>query len=190
MRTRKRMERKYNDPEFGQVCLRKRTRSRRISIRVSPHGITVTLPYFVPFSEGLEFYLSKRDWVKSALEKQKERIGNEYAPTAEEIESLRAAAKAELPPRLAELADRYGFRYNQVRIKHNSSNWGSCSNKGNINLNLNLVMVPADLRDYVMLHELCHLRYPNHGPEFHQLLEAICPGHRDLQKRLKNYRLY
>jgi predicted metal-dependent hydrolase len=184
------MEKIYSDPELGQVRLQKRARVKRISLRVSPHGITVTFPYFVPYREGLEFFLSKRDWVKSAVERQKAKIGNEYVPSADEIEALRAQAKAELPPRLSELADKYGFKYNEVHIKHNSSNWGSCSRKGNINLNLNLVRVPSELRDYVMLHELCHLRYLNHGPEFHKLLESICPGHRDLQKRLKNYRPY
>ena len=107
----------------------------------------------------------------------------------QEIEELRAQAKAVLPQRLAELADQYGFTYNQVRIKHNSSNWGSCSSLGNINLNLNLMRVPEDLRDFVMLHELCHLRYMNHGAEFHALLESVCPDHRAKQRALKEYRL-
>ena len=114
------------------------------------------------------------------------------APTAEQAaegERLRAEAKAALPPRLAELAARYGFTYNKVRIKHNSSNWGSCSELGNINLNLNLMRLPEHLRDYVMLHELCHLRYLNHGPEFHALLESVCPGHRALNRELRSYKL-
>lgn len=108
---------------------------------------------------------------------------------AQEVEALRAQAKAALPPRLAELAEQYGFSYNQVRIKHNSSNWGSCSSLGNINLNLNLMRVPEHLRDYVMLHELCHLKYMNHGPEFHALLESVCPGHRACQRELRQYKL-
>ena len=106
-----------------------------------------------------------------------------------EVEELRAKAKEVLPPRLAELAAQYGFTYNRVRIKHNSSNWGSCSELGNINLNLNLMRVPEELRDFVMLHELCHLRYLNHGPEFHALLESVCPDHRARQQALKAYKL-
>ena len=111
------------------------------------------------------------------------------AEQAAEVERLRIQAKAALPPRLAELAALHGFTYNNVRIKHNVSNWGSCSRKGNINLNLNLVRLPEDLRDYVMLHELCHLRYMNHGPEFHALLEDVCPDHRALARELKSYKL-
>ncbi|MDO5442375.1 MAG: M48 family metallopeptidase [Bacteroidia bacterium] len=108
---------------------------------------------------------------------------------AMEVEELRAQAKAVLPQRLAELAASYGFTYNTVRIKHNSSNWGSCSSLGNINLNLNLMRVPEELRDFVMLHELCHLKYLNHGPEFHALLESVCPDHRAKQRALKEYKL-
>ncbi len=59
--------------------------------------------------------------------------------------------------------------------------------RGNINLNINLVRLPHELRDYVFLHELCHLRHMNHGPEFHALLESLCPGHLQLRKELKKW---
>ena len=110
-------------------------------------------------------------------------------PVTPEVEKLRAAAKAYLPGRLRELAAANGFEFNSVRIKHNVSNWGSCSSKGNINLNLNLMRLPSYLQDYVMLHELCHLRYMNHGPEFHALLESLCPDHRKYQRELREYKL-
>ena len=111
------------------------------------------------------------------------------APVNAHIEALRAQAKAELPPRLAELASQHGFTYNKVFIKNNVSNWGSCSSLKNINLNLRLVTLPPELRDYVILHELCHLRYLNHGPQFHALLESVCPSHRELAKELRQYKL-
>lgn len=106
-----------------------------------------------------------------------------------EVAELRKQAKAYLPGRLAELAAQHGFSYNQVRIKHNVSNWGSCSVKKNINLNLNLMRLPEELRDYVMLHELCHLKYMNHGKEFHALLESVCPNHKSLRTKLREYKL-
>lgn len=102
---------------------------------------------------------------------------------------MRRQAKEYLPVRLRELADQYGFEYNQLRIKHNVSNWGSCSTKGNINLNLNLMRLPSHLRDYVMLHELCHLRFMNHGPEFHALLEKLCPDHLECRRQMKEYKI-
>ena len=111
------------------------------------------------------------------------------APVTPEVERLRAQAKLSLPPRLKELADENGFTYNRVTIKNNISNWGSCSAKGNINLNLRLVTLPQSLQDYVMLHELCHLREMNHGPRFHALLDSLCPGHRELEKELRQHKL-
>ena len=107
-----------------------------------------------------------------------------------ETEALRASAKAYLPGRVRELAAQAGIPFNgQVRIKHNVSNWGSCSVKGNINLNLNLMRLPDELRDYVIIHELCHLRYMNHGPEFHALLESLCPQHLEYRKALRSWKL-
>ena len=111
------------------------------------------------------------------------------APVDARVEALRAQAKRELPPRLAALAAQHGFTYNKVFIKNNVSNWGSCSSLKNINLNLRLVTLPQELQDYVMLHELCHLRYLNHGKEFHALLESVCPGHRQLASRMKEYKI-
>lgn len=123
------------------------------------------------------------------------------AVTPETIEQWRKTAKDTLPRRLEELARKYGFIYNRVTIKHNRSNWGSCSAKGNINLNLNIVRLPSDIQDYILLHELCHLRHMNHGREFHELLEELCRKefgegnvaeqvHLSKRKVLKQYRLY
>jgi len=117
-----------------------------------------------------------------------------------DVERLRKDAKLILPARCRALAERYGFSVNKIFIKHNRSNWGSCSSKQNINLNLNLVRLPSELRDYVILHELSHLRHMNHGPEFHRLLEALCmeqmgdripdrPLHEALRRRLRSYGL-
>jgi len=108
-------------------------------------------------------------------------------PSGPQIEKLRSEAKAYLPGRLAQLAEQYGFAYKRVFIKNNRSNWGSCSTKGNINLNLQLMRLPGELQDYVILHELCHLAHPNHGPEFHKLLGSLCDERR-LHKELKQYR--
>lgn len=90
------------------------------------------------------------------------------------VEVLREEAKILLPQKLSYFSDQYGFHFHKVTIKHNSSNWGSCSRAGNINLNLNLIRLPEPLCDYVLLHELCHLKEPNHGPCFHALLERLC----------------
>ena len=162
------------DPEIGEVTFRKSARGRRVAIRVHPvRGVTVSVPALVPYAAAMAFFKLKRQWVLETMHRQKEKARNTVVPSAVEIESLRRQAKSELPPRLSVLAARYGFTYNRVTIKHNATNWGSCSSKGNINLNLNIVRLPRILQDYVLLHELCHLRHLDHGHAFHLLLEHL-----------------
>ena len=162
------------DPQIGEVVFRKSLRSRSISIRVHPvKGVSVSVPYIVPYAAARLFFEARRGWVLETMARQKEKYKDVKVASPTEIEALRRQARKELPVRLAELAARYGFAYNKVAIKHNASNWGSCSTKGNINLNLNVVRLPKVLQDYVLLHELCHLRHPDHGHGFHLLLEHL-----------------
>lgn len=163
-----------NDPQIGQVLMKKSTKARRVSIRVHPvKGVTVTVPYIVPYMAAEAFFRLKRAWVIETVARQKEKFKDLQPASQAEIEQLRKKAKAELPSRLAELAARYGFVYNNVTIKHNATNWGSCSTKNNINLNLNIVRLPQALQDYILLHELCHLKHHDHGHGFHLLLEHV-----------------
>ena len=162
------------DPQIGEVVFRKSKRSRSVSIRVHPvKGVSVSVPYIVPYAAARLFFEARRSWVIETIVKQKERYKDVKPVSTEELEALRRQAKKELPVRLAELAARYGFVYNRVAIKHNATNWGSCSTKSNINLNLNIVRLPAVLQDYVLLHELCHLRHHDHGHAFYLLLEHV-----------------
>ena len=170
----KQAEKIINDPKIGEVTFRKSVRSRSMSIRVHPFkGVSFSVPYVVPYSVAPAFFLTRRDWVIETMTKQKERYKDVVTPSSDEIEGWRRKAKAELPPRLAFLAARHGFSYNRVTIKHNATNWGSCSAKSNINLNLNIVRMPKVLQDYVLLHELCHLKHQDHGHAFHLLLEHV-----------------
>jgi predicted metal-dependent hydrolase len=79
----------------------------------------------------------------------------------------------------------YGYPYNQVRLKHNSTNWGSCSAKGNINLNVRLLFAPVEVLDYVIVHELAHLRRQDHSPAFWRLVETALPHYREYVHWLK-----
>jgi len=78
-----------------------------------------------------------------------------------------------LPVRISELAAQHNLVFNRVTIRNNSSNWGSCSSKNNISLNLKLMKLPDHLIDFILLHELAHTRVKNHGPEFWKLLDYL-----------------
>ena len=98
---------------------------------------------------------------------------------------LRFDAKQYLPVRIAELALKHGLAYKNVTIKNNKTNWGSCSNRKNINLNLHLMRLDDKLIDYVIVHELVHTLIPNHGPNFKAMMLKYFPDTNELEKMLK-----
>jgi len=104
------------------------------------------------------------------------------------IDVMRYEAKIYLPQRIKELADKHGFKYENVSIKNASTRWGSCSSVNNINLNLHLMRIPEHLIDYVLLHELAHTVVKNHGDKFWLLLEHCYPNARKADKEMNNYR--
>jgi predicted metal-dependent hydrolase len=103
------------------------------------------------------------------------------------IEALRKEAKEYLPARVEMLAIKYGFKYNKLFIKNLRSRWGSCSNKNNINLNLQLMRLPDKLIDYIILHELVHTKEKNHGKNFWTKLDAITGNAKALSNEVKKY---
>ncbi|KJF41819.1 M48 family metallopeptidase [Draconibacterium sediminis] len=103
----------------------------------------------------------------------------------------RHEAKRLLPARISDLAKKYGFKYNKVTIRDNRRNWGSCSSKNNISLNLQMMKLPVKLIDYILLHELVHTEVKNHGPKFWERLNQITDGRaRELARDVKKYSTY
>jgi predicted metal-dependent hydrolase len=98
---------------------------------------------------------------------------------------LRALARETLPARLHELAAAHGLCVARVSIRNQRSRWGSCSRNGSIAVNFRLVQMPAAIRDYVLLHELMHLKQQNHGPRFWKLVAAVCPDYRAAEQWLR-----
>lgn len=103
------------------------------------------------------------------------------------IRALRRQAEELLPQRLDGLAERHGFKYSEVRIRHLKSRWGSCDQHGRIVLNLFLMQLPWELIDYVLLHELTHTKILRHGPDFWQAMAELAPDTPVLKKRLRDY---
>lgn len=99
----------------------------------------------------------------------------------------RAQAQDYLPNRTEELAQKHGFKFARVRVKNQKTRWGSCSAKRNINLNMRLMMAPDAAIDYVIIHELCHLRELNHSPAFWALVECYCPEFRQWKAWFKQH---
>lgn len=100
---------------------------------------------------------------------------DDYRPVIELL--MRTRAHEELPPRLLALAASHRLDVSRVTVRNQRSRWGSCSRDGRIALNWRLLQMPAAVCDYVLLHELMHLRQPNHSPRFWAEVAAVCPDH-------------
>ncbi len=98
---------------------------------------------------------------------------------------LRALARAEIAPRLQQLAALHALTVNGIAIRNQRSRWGSCSASGRIALNFRLVQMPRAVSDYILLHELMHLQEQNHSRRFWRLVERVCPGFRAAERWLK-----
>ncbi len=146
------------------------------------------------------FIAEKSDWIAEHLEIVKARIASEKGLPAfspQEIKSMTAKAKKIIPERTEYFAKIMGTEYNRITIRHQSSRWGSCSSKNNLNFNCLLVLCPDEVRDYVIIHELCHLKEMNHSPKFWAQVARYCADYEvqkawlrqngsGLIKRLKN----
>jgi len=101
---------------------------------------------------------------------------------------VRRRARQSLPPLLEQVSRRTGLAFNRVSIRSQKTRWGSCSNRGNISLNDQLLFLPAASVEYLMVHELCHTRHLNHSRAFWALVQTHCPGYRAHETHLRKSR--
>lgn len=156
-------------------------RARRYLLRLDHEGrVRVTIPRGGSRREADAFARRHADWIA----RQRARF---TAPLqgVEEQRRGRAAAAATLPSRLLALADAHGLRVSRVSIRNQRTRWGACGRDGHITLNWRLVLMPDAVRDYVLIHELMHLRRLDHSPAFWRLVEAACPEYRDARRWLR-----
>ena len=173
-----------NVSDVGPILLERSARAKNLNITVKPFkGVRVAVPKGVSFQKAEQIARSKTAWIKTHLEKM--RALEETCAGAPEFSIDREQARLLLLSRVEELAERYGYAYNRVSIRKQKTRWGSCSATNNISLNMKLVLLPEELRDFVILHELVHTRVKNHGIEFWQEITRVEPRARELSKQIR-----
>lgn len=177
----------------GKVCdpidFVRHPRARRYIIRVRADGsVRVTVPRGGSKREARAFAEREHRWIdaekrRMALENARSR--ETLAPESER--GLREVARRELPPRVLELASKYGLRVSRVSVRNQRWRWGSCSRRGHICLNWRLVQMPASVCDYVIVHELMHLKRMDHSPAFWKLVARACPAYEAARAWLRDH---
>ena len=160
-----------------------RSSRKTISIQISPGGeVIVRCPRRMPGEDIHKFVTSKQRWIETHLPRA------EPLPpfSPEELQALAQKAMAVIPERVTYFASRMGIHYGRITIRSQHTRWGSCSSKGNLNFNCLLMLCPAEVLDYVVVHELCHRKEMNHSPAFWAEVEKILPGYPQQKKWLKD----
>ena len=161
-----------------------RSRRRSVAVEITRDGrVVVRAPLWMTKREIAAFLERKREWVETHLA----RMPQPQPPlTMQEREELLAAAKEDLPRRVAQWAPLVGVSVGRVTVRCQRTRWGSCSAKGNLNFNCLLMLCPESVRDYVVVHELCHRREMNHSPRFWAEVERVLPDYRSHRRWLKD----
>ena len=174
-----------------RIVFRKSGRAKNIRIAIRAFKpIFVTVPTGVSFRQAERFVDSKMGWIAKNAAKVAEIEKRQLAASAGLEVIDREQARNVLAGRLNFLAQKYEFSYNRVFIRNQKTRWGSCSGVNNINLNVNLMRLPRELVDYVLLHELVHTKIKNHSRDFWRELDKYTGGKaRELARRMKEFHI-
>ena len=167
-----------------------RSRRKTLALQIDRDGnVLVRAPYWVPDDQIARFVNQKKDWIRLQLDK----LANTSVPdedlniSKEELEQLKQQALKVIPERVAFFAPKVGVTYGRITIRKQRTRWGSCSEKGNLNFNCLLMKVPDTVRDYVVVHELCHRKEMNHSERFWEQVRHVLPDYKESEKWLHTY---
>jgi predicted metal-dependent hydrolase len=156
--------------------LRVSARARYLRVEVPFGGPPlVVVPRRVGRTEVERFLADKRPWIEAQLARQQPRLELPGLSEARARRHVRFHAGAIATLEAAAL----GVGFSRIRIAGQRTRWGSCSSRGTLSFNWRLALAPPEVLDYVVAHEVCHLREPNHSRRFWRLLEEVRPGYRE-----------
>jgi predicted metal-dependent hydrolase len=172
--------------------LRRSKRARRVCLAVYCDGqVVLTAPFGAKEGAAESFLRQKAEWLVSKLDFFRNFKYNPIILSGNK--NLYRENKKKALALAVERADYfcgiYGFSYNKINIKRQKTRWGSCSRKRNLNFNYKIVYLPEKIRDYIIVHELCHLKEFNHSKKFWNLVAGIIPDYAGLRKELKKNKL-
>lgn len=173
--------------EYNVEVRRSKRKSAAIKITADMQ-IVVFVPLYVSDNEIERMVISKSKWIDEHMLKVQSTIDERSKLekiTFEQIKELADQAVEYIPKRVKYYAEKENFIYNKITIKNLVSRWGSCSTKGNLNFNCLLMLTPDYVIDYIVVHELCHLREMNHSEKFWAEVEKIMPDYQRAELWLK-----
>lgn len=163
-------------------------RTKHVRVSVYPGGrVVVSHPLRVRESYLEWFLIAHAPWIEAQVEKQKKVVvpHERLRGSSAIYRAQKEVARTFVHERLAFFNEHYGFTYGRVAIKNMSTRWGSCSQKGNLNFHYKIIDLPPHLQDYLIVHELCHLKAFNHGAAFWALVAETIPAYKVCRAELR-----
>jgi len=175
-------------PDFT-YSTRRSKRAKKIRLVVQGDGaVYVVAPYRLGVRWVDRFIATKKKWILSKLKSLKKQVvtsSSHYSRT--DYVMYKEAARKLVNERLQYFNSVYGYRFNRVSIKNQKTRWGSCSSNGNLNFNYKILFLPEKIRDYIIVHELCHLQELNHSKDFWNLVSVAFPDYKQVKNDLRKY---
>lgn len=168
-----------------------KSKRKTISLQIKPDSsLELKVPVQMTDAQIREFWNQKSDWIEKhlqAIKKRQQQMSQIKPLTIEEIHELANQALEVISERVAYFAPLVGVNYGRITIRNQKSRWGSCSSKGNLNFNCLLMLMPPEVLDYVVVHELCHRKEMNHSPKFWEEVAKVLPDYEKQKLWLKEH---
>ncbi|OGG50342.1 hypothetical protein A2704_05350 [Candidatus Kaiserbacteria bacterium RIFCSPHIGHO2_01_FULL_54_36b] len=167
-----------------EYTLKPSARARTMRLTVFPDArVVVTTPRVFAHDAVQRFIAKHAAWIGKHLKKAR---GREIVYISRrEIAGQKQRALAYARARCSHFCATYGFTYNKISIRAQKSRWGSCSQKGNLSFNYKIAALSPHMRDYIIVHELCHLAEMNHSKRFWDLVARAIPHHKEIRRELR-----
>lgn len=164
-----------------------RSKRKTVAIQIDGRGVIVRAPYYISDKEIDEIIEIKRAWIeKHRAAFNEESSAANFAPfSREELCELAEKACEVIPKKVRYYAAKIGVSYGRIAIRNQRTRWGSCSSKGNLNFNCLLMLLPDEIIDSVVVHELCHRKHMNHSADFYAEVEKHFPEYKKCSEWLK-----
>jgi predicted metal-dependent hydrolase len=166
--------------------IRPSRRARRLGLTVYPGGrLVLTIPPHSDEKRVIHFLHSHREWISKSIrrfENKKKLPGG-----LKDFKANKEKARAIIESRIADFNTKYGFRVGRITIRNNRSRWGSCSRKGDLSFSYKIVHLSKSLQDYIVVHELAHLKHFDHSDDFWRTVAETIPDYKPLRRELRSF---
>lgn len=169
-----------------QFTVSHHARAKRVSMTIRQGKLKVTVPAKVPLLVGKAFVAANHTWIKKNL-KHIKAMDKPASISPSNVPVLKVRTRNMVRERLEHFNKFYGYDFNRITIRDQSTRWGSCSSNKTLSFNYRLVLLPPELADYVVVHELCHLKEMNHSSKFWQLVAKTIPDYPIRRKQLRKH---